>query len=353
MNNRIKSLFLLSLLSGQLRAEDVALLSTASTNKQKVAKKVDQLKEKAKKAVVAIKKHPLITLWGLAGAVLLVEMCVRLKQKIDDERAIRWHSAMQDFIRPQDGALELANAKERRRTNLIQNLDRNLPELRGQEGSQCPLCLESMPAGGVFVRNGLLALHCGHEICHNCLRGTLIAGTIRNRTTGQDRCPTCAEQSNFESSLTEEDVRLVLGGNDAWPFIQSIRQNGAIAAQQGSKQCPTANCSYLLVPQEGQEDFTCPECTGHYCLQCSANHTQQQASCEEIKRARTDEDGTGLRIWLEKHDAKPCPNCSTAIEKNAGCFHMTCRCTYQFCWNCLGPWTGHSNFFRCGLARAN
>lgn len=31
--------------------------------------------------------------------------------------------------------------------------------------------------------------------------------------------------------------------------------------------------------------------------------------------------------------------------------HMTCKCGYEFCWLCLGPWTKHGEktggFYKC------
>ncbi|KAF4339988.1 e3 ubiquitin ligase ARI9 [Fusarium beomiforme] len=41
-----------------------------------------------------------------------------------------------------------------------------------------------------------------------------------------------------------------------------------------------------------------------------------------------------------KRTTKPCKGCGWAIEKNAGCSHMTCRhCGYEFCWSCDKDWT--------------
>lgn len=34
-------------------------------------------------------------------------------------------------------------------------------------------------------------------------------------------------------------------------------------------------------------------------------------------------------------------NLLAAIEKNGGCNHMSCKsCTWEFCWVCLGSWSG-------------
>jgi hypothetical protein len=51
-------------------------------------------------------------------------------------------------------------------------------------------------------------------------------------------------------------------------------------------------------------------------------------------------------------NTKRCPRCSTAIEKDEGCNHMTCRkCRHDFCWICMQDWSLHSNntggFFQC------
>ncbi|XP_041379647.1 E3 ubiquitin-protein ligase HEL1-like isoform X2 [Gigantopelta aegis] len=40
-------------------------------------------------------------------------------------------------------------------------------------------------------------------------------------------------------------------------------------------------------------------------------------------------------------NVKPCPKCHYPMEKDGGCSHMTCKCTYHFCWECLGDWNDH------------
>lgn len=47
------------------------------------------------------------------------------------------------------------------------------------------------------------------------------------------------------------------------------------------------------------------------------------------------------KAWIDAN-TKRCPGkrCGIPVEKNEGCFHMTCRsCAFQFCWECLAPWS--------------
>ena len=41
---------------------------------------------------------------------------------------------------------------------------------------------------------------------------------------------------------------------------------------------------------------------------------------------------------------EPCPNCDLFISKQGGCQYMRCpKCTYEFCWFCLGNAPGHQH----------
>jgi hypothetical protein len=56
-------------------------------------------------------------------------------------------------------------------------------------------------------------------------------------------------------------------------------------------------------------------------------------------------------LWMAAN-TKRCPRCTSPIEKDEGCNHMSCRkCRHEFCWICMQDWSLHSNatggFFQC------
>jgi len=43
------------------------------------------------------------------------------------------------------------------------------------------------------------------------------------------------------------------------------------------------------------------------------------------------------KVWAY-FNIKHCPGCNRMMQKNGGCKHMTCKCSHQFCWYCMGEW---------------
>ena len=45
--------------------------------------------------------------------------------------------------------------------------------------------------------------------------------------------------------------------------------------------------------------------------------------------------------WAKHIDGIQCDNCETALQRTGGCSHMTCNCSYQFCYICGGEYVGY------------
>ena len=92
---------------------------------------------------------------------------------------------------------------------------------------------------------------------------------------------------------------------------------------------------------------TCAQ--GHeFCFNC---HYENHLPCpcwlakSWIKRCEDDSETVN---WIDAN-TQGCPRCQAVIEKNGGCNHIICvKCSYEFCWICLGDWGVHkSSFWQC------
>ena len=54
----------------------------------------------------------------------------------------------------------------------------------------------------------------------------------------------------------------------------------------------------------------------------------------------SNQERSGLQQWMNKNDAKKCPNCSVVLERSAGCAHVECKCGVHICWSCLKTFDG-------------
>jgi ariadne-1 len=120
------------------------------------------------------------------------------------------------------------------------------------------------------------------------------------------------------------------------------------------KWCPAPNCEYAIechVPAS-QLDHIVPTvqcgCGHRFCFGCTlADH--QPCLCPLVRRwLKKCKDDSETANWISAN-TKECSRCNSTIEKNGGCNHMTCRkCSYEFCWICMGPWSEHgSQWYNC------
>jgi len=135
-----------------------------------------------------------------------------------------------------------------------------------------------------------------------------------------------------------------------------------IAADRSFKFCPNSRCSSLLKINQSRigfkqeerthrsikihpENIICPNCNNNFCVECD-KPAHWPASCEDAEWFIKESE----KLLIEMKEpsfyvarVKKCPQCRLPMEKNAGCQHMTCRCSHQFCWECLKDWAEHVN----------
>ena len=204
----------------------------------------------------------------------------------------------------------------------------------------CQICFEST--------RRYSALSCGHRFCSACYT-TYVGHQISDEghacvwaTCPAEGCKlTLTKELVLSLPLPEETLALY---ENATRVERSYVDDNPLM-----RWCTAAGCTKAIQAPKGQLGVTCT-CGERFCFSCGeADH--RPCSCDNlaqwIVKCRDDSETFN---WLVSH-TKACPKCHTAIEKNGGCNHMTCKkgsCKHEFCWVCLGPWKDHSgSYYSC------
>ncbi|KAI8147405.1 hypothetical protein BJV82DRAFT_595364 [Fennellomyces sp. T-0311] len=218
-----------------------------------------------------------------------------------------------------------------------------LPAKRVKNRYTCEICFDD-DADMEFTW-----LDCYHRFCNTCYGHYLNQkiwdeGESRRIECPQDKCHMVVDESvvaRLVDTKTKTRYARLLGrtfvdDNDAFRW------------------CPSPDCEYAIECHIPGVSLTATvptvECgEGHkFCFGCSLPD-HQPAVCSLVKKwLQKCKDDSETANWISAH-TKDCPKCQSAIEKNGGCNHMTCRkCRYEFCWVCMGPWSEHrSSYYAC------
>jgi len=140
-----------------------------------------------------------------------------------------------------------------------------------------------------------------------------------------------------------------------WEKYVKFLSKQFIETSKGVRWCSSPSCNKAIYEPTVEGDNLVGECTCGliFCWYCKKMaHTP--ITCKEYAFWEEENPELGqalLNAWLFQH-TKPCPKCNNPIEKNDGCFHMSCRCGFQFCWGCRKQWgTSGCNSGMCATHR--
>lgn len=213
--------------------------------------------------------------------------------------------------------------------------------------SSCPVCLnpgsESTPA-----------LSCGHYCCQSCWEEYLTSRIEQNLVMSCN-CPI----TDCSAQPTSQFYRSVLRDQDTINKYEAALLRGYVESCLNLTWCTNpSGCDRILLKENLGNAGTCSECRWSSCFNCNFPEAHFPCSCSHMTRW-VDDGGfyEGMSVeaqskHLAKLISKRCPNCSTAIEKNEGCLHMTCaKCSHGFCWRCLKPWKPtHKDYYNCSAS---
>jgi ariadne-1 len=198
----------------------------------------------------------------------------------------------------------------------------------------------------------MLSMPCGHAFCEDCWRDFVANAVEEGPSCVRKTCP----EATCDEVVTEQEVEAVKSPELLQKY-KKFQLRSFVESNRLTRWCPGRGCervacasSALALEKEGAV-AQCDTCETAFCVVCG-EEPHAPTNCKDLAR------------WLEKcrnesetanwilANTKPCPKCSSRIEKNQGCNHMTCqRCRYEFCWICMADWTEHGaqtgGYYKC------
>ncbi|XP_020883107.1 uncharacterized protein LOC110228960 isoform X2 [Arabidopsis lyrata subsp. lyrata] len=208
-------------------------------------------------------------------------------------------------------------------------------DVKAEQGENCVICFEETDAERMFFTN-----ECIHRHCFTCVKQhvkvKLLSGTV----------PTCLDYGcKFE--LTLESCSKVLTPKLIEMWKQKMKEDSIPAVER--IYCPYPNCSTLMSKTERSKSTdegsnqsnvrTCVKCNGLFCIDCKVP-SYSDLSCADYKKLHPDPLVDDLKLKSLANDKmwRQCVKCRHMIELSHGCNHMTCRCGYEFCYQCGIEW---------------
>jgi len=201
----------------------------------------------------------------------------------------------------------------------------------------CGICFETC------ARERMKAAVCGHHFCDTCWAGYIHTSINDGPGCLTLRCPDCV------AAVGEDMVFSLVSTEDRKKYMDYLLRS-YVEGNRKAKWCPAPGCEYAVefVLGSGCYDISC-KCSYIFCWNC-LEEAHRPVACEIVARwiskmkwilDRNSAESENMK-WILAN-SKPCPKCKRPIEKNQGCMHITCTppCKFEFCWLCLGAWSGH------------
>ncbi|CAI9261548.1 unnamed protein product [Lactuca saligna] len=194
----------------------------------------------------------------------------------------------------------------------------------------CKICLENQESWQMFTNST-----CSHSFCYTCTRKH--ATTKIHESKNTITCP----ELNCKSTLDPNTLRQIIPKETLIKWDEHLCESMILESQK--LYCPFADCSVLLINDDiSITNIDCPVCRRAFCAVCRVPW-HSEFSCKEFGKLKSKRKGKrddDMAIALAKKKKwKKCPMCRFFVEKSEGCLHITCRCEYEFCYNCGGKWS--------------
>ncbi|KAF9163293.1 hypothetical protein BGX20_001374 [Mortierella sp. AD010] len=211
------------------------------------------------------------------------------------------------------------------------------------KGFVCLICFDDDSTGSA------LGLRCGHVFCQPCYEQYL---TQKIAEEGECRAIFCPE-SDCTVPVDDQVINSVVRASVMQKY-QMLQDRAYVSDLDNLRWCPAPNCENAVECHLPHSSFSTViptvlcACGNRFCFGCGLGD-HQPAPCGLVKLwQKKCADDSETANWISAN-TKECGKCQSTIEKNGGCNHMTCRkCSHEFCWVCLGPWSEHGSvWYNC------
>ncbi|TYI10220.1 hypothetical protein ES332_A09G128100v1 [Gossypium tomentosum] len=213
----------------------------------------------------------------------------------------------------------------------------------------CMICFEDIDATQMFTVDG-----CFHRYCFSCMKQHVEVKLLNSMVAS---CPHegCKTEVTIDSCGKFLDAKLV--------EIMSNRKKEASIAVSEKVYCAFPRCSALMSKSEVLQ-YTrtvmlvaeksgarkCVKCHRFFCIYCKVPW-HFDMTCIDYKRLNPHpaREYAMLNTLATKKQWRECIKCKHVIELAGGCYHITCRCGFEFCYTCGAEWRNKKPTCSCPI----
>ncbi|KAK6362195.1 hypothetical protein TWF730_005891 [Orbilia blumenaviensis] len=186
----------------------------------------------------------------------------------------------------------------------------SLKRYKEELSSICNICNETYQNYAIFT------LQCNHRYCVECLRNHILHAFSQPGSELPRCCGKALPLTFAGEVLMENELNQLMDRRDA---------------QESSKQISCVGCKKDILQGSIKDNSAyCIDCSKFTCIHCGKD--LHSGVCPE------DKDMAMLLETAKQEGWSKCSKCNYLVELTMGCFHMTCRCGYQFCYLCGVQW---------------
>lgn len=180
---------------------------------------------------------------------------------------------------------------------------------------KCEICMDE----DGFDPSEMISMPCGHEFCETCWYGYIANALEKGPLCVRETCP----QAGCCELLSEEEVGRV--APDLLPKFENYQLRSFVETYGLTRWCPGPGCGQVALAPGSGGVFAdtggvakCNACDTAFCLKCGVEPHAPVACPQLAKWQEKCRNESETANWILAN-TKPCPKCSSRIEKNQGC----------------------------------